>query len=215
MQRGRGAFEIRRAREPPRRPRPVGHRHADAPGRERRPADVAVARAPGDPRRAPDAPGHPAPAVAGDDDPAPVVKRRPAPAEVGHPGPAKLRQRPVAARVIGRELGADQRPLGLPHAAVRAVVDPVAVGREIILEIGVGLRIVPVVVVVDRRFLGRRVLRPVDLRRVRGRVVGIGRLIRIGHLVGLRRGERLLRLRRRGLLRARRRGEQDRRRQRE
>ena len=163
--------EIGRAREPPRRSMPVRRRHAHAARRERRPADPAAARSPGDPRRPPHRARHPAPAEAGHDDPAAVVEGRPAPAPVGHPGPAELGQHPVAARVVGREVGADQRRVRRPDPPVAAVVDPVAVGRELVLELRVSLRVVAVVVAVDHGLLGGDVLRPVDLGRVGGRLV--------------------------------------------
>ena len=103
---------------------PVRRRDADAAGRERRPADVPAAGAPCDPGRAPHRPRHPGPAEARHQDPAAIVKGRPAPVPVGHPGPAELGQRPVAARVVGREVVADDGGRRDPDTAVGAVVDP-------------------------------------------------------------------------------------------
>ena len=131
--------EVGRRREPPGRSGAGAAGKAHAARRERRPADVAVARAPGDPGRTPHGSRNPAPA-AGARDPAAVVKRRPTPVPVRDPGPAVLGQRPVAARRVGREAGADDRRARRPDVAVAAVVVPPAVWRERCLKLGVGLR---------------------------------------------------------------------------
>lgn len=112
----------------------VRYAHVDVDGHPRaqwRPAVVATAAAPAHPGRAPLVSGYPSPAVVVVVHPTAVVEGRPAPVVVRYPGVAVVGHRPVPVRHVGLETGPD---MGNPDVAVLVIVDPIAVGRQFIIE---------------------------------------------------------------------------------
>src|SRR6202521_6136529 len=163
-------------------------------GRQWRPTDVAAAIAPGNPGRTPFVARDPLPAVVGVIGPAAIVIGGPTEGLVGHPGPAVVGHHPAAGHV-GAPAGAD--PERQPDPAVGAALDPVAVGRELVVEvIDVDAATLVIGVLIGRLSIVRR-----------HRRIGIGRLVLIRWLVLIRRRwlvlirRRLLLIRRRRILR--------------
>lgn len=112
----------------------VGYAHVDVDGHPRtqwRPAVVATTAAPAHPSRSPFVSGHPRPAVVVVVYPAAVVERRPAPVVVRDPSVAVVGHGPVPVGHVGLETRPDT---GNPNIAVFVIVDPIAVGRQFIIE---------------------------------------------------------------------------------
>ena len=64
------------------------------------------------------------------------MERRPTPIVVAHPHVLVVVVRPVAVRVVRREIGADVLRGGHPHGAVRRIVDPRPVRVESVTHVG-------------------------------------------------------------------------------
>lgn len=156
--------------------RPEPHGHAARPvieRRSRRPADIAiVARAPDNPRRRVDAAGDPSPTSPRDPNPATVVEGDITPLVIAHPKPIAVgRELPAARGLVRGEVGAHDDRARDPHSAVRRVLDPSAIGRKGLAEIG------------ERAWVGVDVVigfdggldRSVDIDRLRLRGVARGR----------------------------------------
>ncbi len=103
----------------------------------RSPANVTGAVTPLDPRRAPRVVGDPAPVTIAPR-PLAVVERQPSPVPVAAVRPAVVGPHPGSAGLVRCEIHAHHRGVRAPDAAVLGVLDPLAVGLQGRVDLGIG-----------------------------------------------------------------------------